>query len=79
MALKVLLAATLRKYLPGYDAATGYEMEIQPGGNVRVVARSLGIPEQEVKLIMVNGIGASWDTALRGDERVALFPPVGGG
>jgi molybdopterin converting factor small subunit len=79
MALKVLLAATLRKYLPGYDAATGYEMEIQPGGNVRVVARNLGIPEQEVKLIMVNGIGASWDTVLRGDERVALFPPVGGG
>ena len=79
MALKVLLAATLRKYLPGYDAATGYEMEIQPGDNVRVVARNLGIPEQEVKLIMVNGIGASWDTVLRGDERVALFPPVGGG
>jgi molybdopterin converting factor small subunit len=79
MALKVFLAATLRKYLPGYDAATGYEMEIPPGGNVRVVARNLGIPEQEVKLIMVNGIGASWDTVLRGDERVALFPPVGGG
>ena len=79
MALKVLLAATLRKYLPGYDAGTGHEMEIEPGGNVRAVARNLGIPEQEVKLIMVNGIGSTWDTLLKGDERVAFFPPVGGG
>lgn len=79
MALKVLLAATLRKYMPAYDAATGYEMEIDPGDTVRAVARKLGIPEDDVKLIMVNGIGASWDTVLKGDERVALFPPVGGG
>jgi sulfur-carrier protein len=32
-----------------------------------------------VRLIMVNGIASKWDAALKGDERVALFPPVGGG
>jgi len=79
MALKVLLAATLRKYVAGYDASVGYPMEVSPGDTPRVVARRLGIPEEEVKLLMVNGIGATWDTALEGDERVALFPPVGGG
>jgi sulfur-carrier protein len=79
MALKVFLAATLRKYVPGYDGAVGCDLEVPPGSNVRHVAMALGIPEDEVRLIMVNGIGSKWDAALKGDERVALFPPVGGG
>ncbi len=79
MPLAILLAATLRKYVAGYDAATGYEMKIDAEISVRDLARRLLIPEQEVKLIMVNGIHADWETMLKGDERVALFPPVGGG
>jgi molybdopterin converting factor small subunit len=79
MALKVLLAATLRKYIPGYDGGIGHTLEVPPGTTVRVVAEQLEIPMDEVKLIMVNGIGSSWATTLQGDERVAFFPPVGGG
>jgi molybdopterin synthase sulfur carrier subunit len=79
MTLTVLLAATLRKYIPGYDAANGHAMAIDHGTTVRDVAQHLLIPEEEVKLIMVNGVHADWDTVLNGDERLALFPPVGGG
>jgi molybdopterin synthase sulfur carrier subunit len=79
MGLKVLLAASLRKYIPGYDAAVGHPLTLEPGATVRRVAEELGIPVSEVKLILVDGIGAKWDTTLQGDERVALFPPVGGG
>jgi sulfur-carrier protein len=79
MALKVLLAATLRRFVPGYDAATGVTMETAPGGCVRDLAEKLEVPEDEVRVIMVNGVSARWDTPLHGDERVAFFPPVGGG
>jgi sulfur carrier protein ThiS len=79
MALQVFLAATLRKYLPGYDAGTGHPMEVPEGAAVRDVALKLGIPPEEIKIVMVNGVGARLTTLLRGDERVALFPPVGGG
>lgn len=79
MALKVLLAATLRKYIADYDAATGYALEVEHGASVRDVAVSLGIPEEEIKIIMVNGIGSKLETILQGNERVAFFPPVGGG
>jgi molybdopterin synthase sulfur carrier subunit len=79
MPLTVLLAATLRKYIPGYDAATGQVLAIDHPTSVREVARRLSIPEQEVKLIMVNGAHSDWDMVLTGDERLALFPPVGGG
>ncbi len=79
MPIQIMLAANLRKYVPRYDGAVGHSLEIEPGATVLDVAQKLGIPPEEVKLIMVNGIGSRWETVLRGDERVALFPPVGGG
>jgi molybdopterin converting factor small subunit len=79
MALQLLLAATLRKYVSDYDAATGYTLQVEPGLTVRQIVQQLKIPEQEVKLILIDGIGSKWDAVLQGDERLALFPPVGGG
>ena len=79
MAVQLFLAATLRRYVTGYDANTGHHLEVAPDSTILDLARQLGVPEREVKLIMVNGLAARWDTVLQGDERVALFPPVGGG
>ncbi len=79
MTLQVLLFADLRQYVPDYNAATGVELAVQPGETPREVARRLSIDEGEVKLIMINGISSGWDTPLAGNERLAFFPPVGGG
>ena len=79
MALQVLLAATLRKYFPDYDHATGLQVQIEPGITVRDLATRLELPIDDIKLIMINGRAGNWDTVLQGNERVALFPPVGGG
>ncbi len=79
LAIKLMLAATLRKYVPNYRGETGYEVQINPGSTVRDLARGISIPEDEVKLIMIDGLAADWDDALTGNERVALFPPIGGG
>ena len=79
MPVRLLLAATLRQYAPGYNAETGCEVIVEPASTVRDLSRRFGIPEKEVKLIMVEGLAADWDTTLVGNERVAFFPPVGGG
>ena len=79
MAIQVVLAASPRKYVPGYNSETGYAMTVEAGSTVRDLAGRLGIPEEEVKLMMVDGLGAKWEKPLNGNERVALFPPVGGG
>jgi sulfur-carrier protein len=79
MTLQVFLSANLRQYVPAYNAATGVPVTSEPGATPRDVARLLHLAQDEVKLIMVNGRSATWDTALTGDERVAFFPPVGGG
>lgn len=79
MAVQLMLGAILRKYVPGYNGETGHPMRVEGGCTVRDLARLLSIPEEEVKLIMVDGVAADWDTVLSGEERIPLFPPVGGG
>ncbi len=79
MPVSVFLAASLRRYVPDYDPAEGLTVTVAPGSSVRDLARRLAIAEAEVKLIMVNGIHGDWNTILTGNERLALFPPVGGG
>ncbi len=79
MALQLLLAATLRTHVDDYDPLQGLRLPVPEGTRVRDLAQQLGIPVEEIKLVMVNGVVAGLETRLRGDERLALFPPVGGG
>ena len=79
MPVQVILSATLRKYREDYDPLTGILVDVDPGTTVRDLMEKLGIPPDEVKLIMVDGVASSEDRLLQGEERVAFFPPVGGG
>jgi molybdopterin synthase sulfur carrier subunit len=79
MDVQVFLSATLRAFVPEYDPAAGRTVALADDAEVREVCRSLGIPEEKVKIVMVNGRNAELADRLAGGERVALFPPVGGG
>ena len=79
MPLQIFLNATLRQYFPGYDPYRGISLEISPGTPVGRVMRQLGLPEREVTLIMVDGRRQEADFFLQGNERLGLFPPIGGG
>lgn len=79
MALQIFLAATLRRFVPNYNPEKGIFLYVDPKTTVRRVAELIGIPEDEVKIVMVNGIHSSMDHVLNGEERVAFFPAVGGG
>jgi molybdopterin converting factor small subunit len=71
----IKLFATLRKFTP--DSADSFP--ISPGISVRNLIDELGIPEQEIKVIFIDGIKSSLDARLQGGERLGIFPPVGGG
>ncbi len=58
MPLRLTFAATLRRYLPGYDGESGYEVSVKPESTVRDLCRKLATPEKEVRLIMIEGIAA---------------------
>jgi len=74
--MQVFLAASLRRHVPGYSGAIGLAVDMEPARTIAEVAAGLATPRDEVKLIMVNGVGSGWDTPLKGDERVGLSLPL---
>jgi molybdopterin synthase sulfur carrier subunit len=79
MPLQVFLNASLRLYVPGYNPYEGLTLEVPSGTPVSRIISRLGLPPEEVTLIMVNGVRQNRDFPLEGSERLGLFPPIGGG
>lgn len=79
MALQIFLNATLRQYVPGYDPYQGISLEVPPGTTAAQALDTLGVPVGEVALVMIDGRRREPDFVLQGNERLGLFPPIGGG
>ncbi len=79
MPLQIFLNASLRRFVPGYNPYEGISLEVPPRTPVSLIISRLGLPPEEVTLIMVNGLRKGTDFVLEGDERLGLFPPIGGG
>ncbi|MBW2615998.1 MAG: MoaD/ThiS family protein [Deltaproteobacteria bacterium] len=79
MPLKIFLSSTLRKYVPDYDPTRGVSFIVDGEITVTDIFEQMNIPADKIKIIMINGKSKSPDHVLKGDERVGLFPPVGGG
>jgi len=79
MPLQIMLFATLRRFLPGYDPYQGLDLDISPGTTLSQIVQLLDLPAEDITLILVNGVQQKPDYQLQGNERVAFFPPVGGG
>jgi len=73
--IRLELQATLKRFLP--DTPEYYPIE----GGIRVkdLLKQLGIPEYEVNLVFIDGVPANLVSTIEGGERVALYPPLGGG
>jgi len=69
------LFATLRPFLPDSPK----NMEISEGTCVKDLVAGFGIPEADVKLIFINGKRQLPTYELQHNDRVGIFPPVGGG
>ena len=52
---------------------------VEKDTKVRDLLNELGIKEEEVALIIVNGIHSNVDRKLEEGDTLALFPPVAGG
>ena len=72
--IEVRVFATLRE---GRDKISMLQPEgIATAGDV---LRLLGIPEQEVSILLINGFHSKSDDSVKDGDILALFPPVGGG
>lgn len=65
--------------MAGYDPVKGFEVEVEGGSTVAEVCTKVKIPIHNIKVAFVNGKSQKLDYILQGEERIGLFPPVGGG
>ncbi|OGR34924.1 MAG: molybdopterin synthase sulfur carrier subunit [Desulfobacula sp. RIFOXYB2_FULL_45_6] len=75
MKIDLRLFVTLSGYLPKNNEC----LEIHEGTTVEKLIKDLGIPDELVKLIFINGKRQDRMYPLKQGDRVGLFPPVGGG
>ena len=73
------LYAGLRRYAPGYRLGEAMELELLDGTTLAELYELLKVPPDEVKRTFVSGLSKSPNHALSNGDRVALFPPIGGG
>ena len=73
--VEIMLFATLSRFTP--VSASNYP--VASGTTVKNLLNQLNIPEDEVKLVFVNGIQCDFKFVLKGDERIGIFPAIGGG
>jgi molybdopterin converting factor small subunit len=78
--VEVRLYATLAAHVARATAAAPLDVEIAAGSPLAYLIDHLGLPAQDVHLVVVDGRMVH-DRSVRLTEgsRVALFPPVGGG
>ena len=77
--VEVRLYATLRRYVPQLSIGEALELELDGGATLRHIFKRLGLPESEVKRVIVNGLSKGYEYVLLDGDRVAIFPPVAGG
>jgi molybdopterin converting factor small subunit len=73
MRITVLLGGNLRNEAGEGSQEFGFELRL--GSQVEDLLSRLGLPQDRIKMIMVNGRGATLYTEISEGDRVALFPP----
>jgi sulfur-carrier protein len=63
----------------GSAAKTHLEVEARPGLRVRDIVEQESVVRDAIHMILINGIPGTLDSPLADGDRVALFPPLGGG
>ncbi|RDV83569.1 MoaD/ThiS family protein [Ammonifex thiophilus] len=79
MRVEVRLFGGLEKFVKDVRFGEGFPVDLPEGGRVAELLDRLGIPPSQVFSVLINGRHASLADVLREGDRVALFPPLGGG
>ena len=79
MKIEVRVFATLRKYVPELGVGEPKTAELPEGATFEDLREILGLPLEEIKVIMRNGLQTDMDEIIEDGDRIAYVPAVGGG
>lgn len=77
--VEVRLYADLGRYTPALRVGEPRSVLVPVGTTAEKLLGMLGIPTEMVRLVFVNGLACPLDRELRDEDRVGIFPPIGGG
>jgi molybdopterin converting factor small subunit len=80
MVIEVRVFASLCHYVPDSDRhLDGHKWDMVEGTKVGQVLDLLNIPEEEAKILLINGRHADRERALNEGDVLHVFPPMCGG
>ena len=79
MKIEVRVFATLRKYIPELGIGEPKIVELAEGTTFEDLREMLGLPLEEIKIIMRNGIQTEMEEIIKDGDRIAYAPAVAGG
>ena len=80
MRIFVKVFASLRKKYPEINDLNPLEMTINEGTTIAQIITKLNFEQEDVKIILINGLKASLDDVIEEEGCIiSLFPAVGGG
>jgi molybdopterin converting factor small subunit len=79
LAVEVRVFATLRQFLPDLGIGEAKIVEVQPGTTLGELRDLLGLPKEQVKVIMRNHLQAFPEDEVVEGDRITFIPAVAGG
>ncbi len=79
MKVEVRVFATLRRYLPELGIGEPKYLQVPAGTTLDQIREMLGLPAEEVKVIMVNHLQAQPQDKAEDGDRITFIPAVAGG
>jgi len=76
MKVRIEVSSSLKRYTKG---KTRYELDVEQGTKAIDAIKKLGIPEEEVGIISVNGVKAEEDYIINENDKINVFPVIIGG
>ena len=77
--VQLKLFATYRNYLPPGTAGSVVDVQVPVGTRVGDLLHQFGLPQNESRVILVNGLGVMEDQVLQENDVIAAFPAMAGG
>ncbi len=77
--VNVRLFATLRRFHPDYDPEKGIDVKVEEGSTIDKLIQVLQLPENEARVILINGKSKMTTDTIRDGDRINIFTPLGGG
>jgi len=79
MRIEVAVFATLRRYMPELGLGETKTLEVEPGTTIAEVVEMLGLPKDEVQIVVRNHLHADLSDAVTEGDRIVFVPAIGGG